>query len=287
MAFVLAERVRETTLTTGTGPLDLAGATLAMRTFVAGIGTGNTTRYCIVSGDGVNWEIGTGTVTDSSPDTLSRTPEISSNSNAAISLTGESRVFCVYPASLDLLLDTLYSSTRGSLLYRGASAWLARAPGSLGDVLTMGANDPAWAAPSAPAMVLIQTLTAASSSNLDFTSIGSYKAWKLIGTLLVPAVADFFALRFGTGGTPTYATTNYNYETSYTGGNGGQSFFASDSASQLLISVGEAAATPGVSFDLTIMTDQSNFVGVVGTSWSKSGDTHFYRLSIGYDGHQA
>lgn len=146
MAFVIAERVRETTLTTGTGTIDLAGATLAMRTFVAGIGTGNTTRYLLVSGNGIDWEIGTGTVTDASPDTLTRTPEISTNSNAAISLIGESRVLCVYPASLDLLLDTLYSTTRGSVLYRGASKWLALAPGSQGQALIMGASDPAWGA---------------------------------------------------------------------------------------------------------------------------------------------
>jgi hypothetical protein len=153
MAFALAERVREITLTTGTGTLDLAGVINPNeRTFVSAIGTGNTTRYGLVSGDGVNWEIGLGTVTDASPDTLSRTPIYSSNANAAIALVGTSKVYCEFPASLDWLLDQLYSSTRGSLLYRGVSGWLARAPGSLGQVLTMGASDPDWAAAGAAAL---------------------------------------------------------------------------------------------------------------------------------------
>ena len=99
MAFRLAERVRETSPTTGTGTLALLGATIQKRTFVAGVGTGNTTRYCITSGDGINWEVGTGTVTAGTPDTLSRDTVIaSSNAGAKISLVGTSKVFCVLPA---------------------------------------------------------------------------------------------------------------------------------------------------------------------------------------------
>lgn len=94
--FKVGPRIRETTATTGTGTLSLAGATTGMQTFVAGIGTTNTTRYCIVSGNGTDWEIGLGTVTSGSPNTLSRTIILSStNSGAAISLTGTSSVFCV------------------------------------------------------------------------------------------------------------------------------------------------------------------------------------------------
>src|SRR6266704_3131112 len=99
MAFKLAERVRETSATTGTGTLSLLGATLQKRTFVSGVGSGNTTRYCITSGDGINWEVGTGTVTAGTSDTLSRDTVIaSSNAGAKISLVGTSKVFCVLPA---------------------------------------------------------------------------------------------------------------------------------------------------------------------------------------------
>ena len=92
MALVIADRVKETTTTTGTGTINLAGAVAAFQTFVAGIGSGNTCYYTIVSGN--NWEIGIGTVTDASPDTLSRTTILaSSNSDSALTLSGTSQVF--------------------------------------------------------------------------------------------------------------------------------------------------------------------------------------------------
>ena len=47
MALVLNDRVKETSVTTGTGNLNLDGAVTGFETFVAGIATGNTTYYCI------------------------------------------------------------------------------------------------------------------------------------------------------------------------------------------------------------------------------------------------
>lgn len=50
-------------------------------------------------------------------------------------------------------LDGLFSSTQGSVLYRGASAWQALPPGASGQVFTSGGTgaNPAWATPSAGA----------------------------------------------------------------------------------------------------------------------------------------
>ncbi len=86
MANKFADRVLETTSTTGTGTLNLDGAATGFRTFVAGIGTGNSAAYVIT--DGVDWETGVGVVTDSSPDTLSRvTVNASSNGGAKVNWT--------------------------------------------------------------------------------------------------------------------------------------------------------------------------------------------------------
>ena len=107
MAFAVADRVRETTTTTGTGTLDLAGAVSGFRTFVSGIGDGNVTYYAIVHRTAAEFEIGIGTVTDASTDTLSRTTVLSSsNSNSAVTFSaGTKDVFCTQPASKAVFED--------------------------------------------------------------------------------------------------------------------------------------------------------------------------------------
>ena len=53
MAFVVADRVQETTQSTGTGTITLGGAQPGFQTFSAAIGNGNVTYYSIT--DNVNW----------------------------------------------------------------------------------------------------------------------------------------------------------------------------------------------------------------------------------------
>jgi len=81
MAFVLNDRVKETTTSTGTGTINLAGAGSGFETFVSGIGNGNETFYCIINASTGNFEVGIGTVTDATPDTLSRTTVLSSSNS--------------------------------------------------------------------------------------------------------------------------------------------------------------------------------------------------------------
>ena len=101
MALVINDRVKETSTTTGTGTFSLDGAATGFETFVSGVGTGNTTYYSIVL-DGTNeFEVGVGTVTDATPDTLSRDTVISSsNSDSKVDFSsGSKTVFCTLPAS--------------------------------------------------------------------------------------------------------------------------------------------------------------------------------------------
>jgi hypothetical protein len=106
MALVVNDRVKETSTTTGTGTFNLAGAVLGFETFVAGIGNSNTTYYSIVNENG-EFEVGLGTVTDATPDTLARTTVISSsNSDSAVNFSaGTKDVFCTLPASKSVILD--------------------------------------------------------------------------------------------------------------------------------------------------------------------------------------
>jgi hypothetical protein len=98
MALVLADRVKETSTTTGTGTFTLAGAVDGFQTFAA-IGDGNTTFYTIALQGGTEWEVGLGTYT-SSGTTLSRdTIFSSSNSGNAVNFSaGTKDVFVTYPA---------------------------------------------------------------------------------------------------------------------------------------------------------------------------------------------
>ena len=108
MALVINDRVKETSTTTGTGTLDLAGVVTGFVTFVAGIGNSNTTYYAIHAQGTNNWEVGIGTVTDSTPDTLARTTVLNNSvgSTAKINFSGTLDVFCTMPASKSVYLDS-------------------------------------------------------------------------------------------------------------------------------------------------------------------------------------
>ena len=99
MALVLADRVKETSTTTGTGTLTLAGAATGFQSFAV-IGNGNTCYYTITNQAApAEWEVGIGTYT-SAGTTLARTTILaSSNAGSVVTLTaGTKDVFVTYPA---------------------------------------------------------------------------------------------------------------------------------------------------------------------------------------------
>lgn len=104
MAFVVKDRIKESTTSTGTGTITLAGAASGFRSF-ADIGNGNNTYYAIVGG--TEWELGIGTYT-SAGTTLSRNTVLSNSlgTTALINFSvGSKDVFCTYPASEGVLQD--------------------------------------------------------------------------------------------------------------------------------------------------------------------------------------
>ena len=93
MAFKLADRVKESTITTGTGAIALGGAVTNFETFSANLSNGDTTYYAIVDNTNNAFEVGLGTY-NSSGNTLSRSVIASSNSNSAVNLgVGTKEVF--------------------------------------------------------------------------------------------------------------------------------------------------------------------------------------------------
>ena len=108
MALIVKDRIKETTTTTSTGTVTLAGAEAGFQAFSV-VGDANTTYYAIVSGN--NWEVGLGTYTLSGT-TLSRDTVLeSSNSGSKITLAGTSDVFCTYPAEKAVVQDSSNNAT--------------------------------------------------------------------------------------------------------------------------------------------------------------------------------
>lgn len=98
MALVFADRVKETTTTTGTGTITLGGAATGYQSF-SPIGNGNQTYYSIIDNTNNVWEVGIGTYT-SSGTTLSRDTVLSSsNSGSLVNFSAGSKdVICTFPA---------------------------------------------------------------------------------------------------------------------------------------------------------------------------------------------
>jgi hypothetical protein len=180
MALVLADRVQETSTTTGTGTLTLDGASSGYQTFSASIGNGNTCYYTIQSDTGA-WEVGIGTV---GAGTLARTTLISSSTGSAISFSGTLTVFVTYPAEKAVYSDgTTIVAPAGALLpvtsggTGAATAAGARTALGLGTIATQAANSVAITGGAIDGTTVGATTVAAGS----FSTLNSSGATRLGG----------------------------------------------------------------------------------------------------------
>ena len=142
MPLVLADRVQETTTSTGTGSVTLAGAVTGYQSFAV-IGNGNTTYYTIADQGGANWEVGIGTYSTTGP-TLARTTVLSSsNSGSLVPFTaGTKTVFVTYPSSQSVYEDASGNvsplGTIASGVWQGTTIGVAY--GGTGVTSSSGAN---------------------------------------------------------------------------------------------------------------------------------------------------
>ena len=135
MALVINDRVKETTTTTGTGTVSLAGAVTGFETFAAGVGNSNTTYYCIAHQDQAEFEVGLGTLDGDSSDLARTTIISSSNSDSAVDFSaGTKDVFCTVPASKLIFEDASNDVTIGRNLTVTGDLTIT------GDDITMNTN---------------------------------------------------------------------------------------------------------------------------------------------------
>lgn len=100
MSFQVADRVKETSASVGTGTITLDGPQISFQSFASGIGDGNKTYYCISHRNANEFEVGVGTVVLGAPNSLTRdTILASSNGGSLVNFSsGTKDVFCTYPA---------------------------------------------------------------------------------------------------------------------------------------------------------------------------------------------
>jgi len=106
MAHITADRVYDTSTSTGTGAFTVSGtAPTGYRTFSAVMATSDTCFYCIQSKDSAEWEVGLGTY--SALNTITRTTVISSsNANTAVTFSaGTKDIWLNIPAARNVQQD--------------------------------------------------------------------------------------------------------------------------------------------------------------------------------------
>ena len=120
MSLIVADRVQETTNTTGTGAYTLGGVVAGFRTFASVASNSDTVYYSVT--DNVNYEVGLGTYT-SSGGTIARTTVFaSSNSNNAVNWgSGTKNIFLTYPADKAVIEDASNNVNIGNNLVVGGT----------------------------------------------------------------------------------------------------------------------------------------------------------------------
>lgn len=140
----LADRIQETTATTGAADLVLGGSVSGFRTFGTFLTDGDDTYYSVVSEDQQVWEVGIGRYV-AVGNTLQRTTVIaSSNGNAKVTLpAGTKRVTCTNPAFREEAIEVDISGNvtiKGALQALGGVAGVGA--GNDGDGWTGASYDP-------------------------------------------------------------------------------------------------------------------------------------------------
>ena len=225
MAFVLADRVKETTIVVGTGAATLLGASSGYQSFSAGVGASNTTYYTIADQSGSNWEVGYGTL-DATGLILTRTTVLSSsNSGSAVSFTaGTKDVWCDYTAKKAVIQDSLGTATVPQLATNSYT--------SITPVLSFNASNSPFASGASVSGSYLQTLlqnksgTAGASTNYvlsndlgtDSTYYGEFGMNSSVYSSGTPA--DFFSINNG------IYFSGHDGDISFGSGNGYKTYFA-------------------------------------------------------------
>ena len=253
MALVVKDRVQETSTTSGTGTLTLAGAVAGFQTFSSSIGNGNTTFYTIYDNVAQDWEVGVGTV---GAGTLSRDTVLSNSlgTTAKISFASNAKsVFCTYPAEQSVNLDASGNvsplGTISSGTWQGSTVGVAY--GGTGVTASSGANSVVLR--DANQNILVNSVTQAVT-----------KVTSAAGTTTLTAASPHFQILTGT------TTQTFKLPDATTLSNGSSWVFDNDSTGNLTVT-DYASATVDVVAPGGYSTVFLESNATVGGEWGKFG----------------
>lgn len=207
MALVIADRVRETSSTTGTGTLTLDGAVSGYQSFSTAIGNTNTCYYTITLG--ADWEVGLGTV---SAGQLARTTVLkSSNAGAAVNFgAGTKDVFATYPGDKAVVTDNSHTFTAAQT-FRAANGVRSEVAATQDAVVIAGRSG---GTNSYAAILAPTTLTSSRNITLPNVSgtlplLGSANTWTSTNTFSSTLTANARA-NFNNSGVSIDSSSGFN-----------------------------------------------------------------------------
>jgi hypothetical protein len=103
MAYIIADRVKQVTTTTGTGALTLGTSVTGFQVFSAVCSNGDTFHYAVVHLTNGSWETGLGTY-NSGAGTISRSVLTSSNSNQLVDFASGNKEIFITPVAGNIVL---------------------------------------------------------------------------------------------------------------------------------------------------------------------------------------
>jgi hypothetical protein len=295
MALVVKDRVQETSTTSGTGTLTLAGAVAGFQTFSSAIGNGNTTFYTIYDNVAQDWEVGIGTV---GAGTLSRDTVLSNSLGTTAKITFASNaksVFCTYPAEQSVNLDASNNvsplGTISSGTWQGSTIGVAY--GGTGVTTSSGPNSVVLRDSNSNITVNrlnqgTQTITAAAGTT-NLTAASQYNQ-TLVGTggqtFRLPdatTLTDTTAFQFNNNATGTLTITDFAAATVGTVASGGAASIALLDNSTVAgtwdvhgyIPENVTWGTNALSLGSTVITGGTWNGGTIGTAYGGTGLTTF------------
>ena len=233
MAFITADRVKDTSTTTGTGNITVSGsAPFGYRTFSTVLSVADTFYYAIQGQSTAEWEIGVGTY--ASTNQFARTTVLASSAsgNAVSFSSGTKNVFITLAATRTLQLGPSDTPTAGSVPYGTGSTLAYTAAGSSGQFLkSNGSGAPTWVTATGTGTV---TSIDVSGGTTGLTTSGGPVTTS--GTITI--AGTLATANGGTGGTatPTAGTIPYGTGTAL-------AYSATGTSGQVLTSGGAGAPT--------------------------------------------